>query len=288
MVLVFDIGGTSLKLAVINNQQKKVVAKTHKYSDDSNYLIDGKTLLNLVKKITKEYNDIYLLEAICFSSCGMISDDGTISGLSAITNYSEINWKRDLQEFKLPIFIENDANCSLLAEYKFGIAQGYSNIISLVLGTGIGGAIIINNKLLKGNNAEFGYSLEKWDGYQYTNFSMVGSPRNTQVKLNKTLNTNRTFEDYLKNYGSDPQIDAVIDEMIFNVAKNIINISFVISPELFVIGGAISANNWFIKKLSTQVNELMNASGMAQTWKIVAAQFQNDANLLGAYSLSKK
>ncbi|KLD58099.1 hypothetical protein WP50_28775, partial [Lactiplantibacillus plantarum] len=75
----------------------------------------------------------------------------------AVTAFEKINLQAELHaQTQLPVIIENDANAAAIAEQWLGVAQNVPNYLSLVLGTGVGGALVINNQIYRGAHARSG------------------------------------------------------------------------------------------------------------------------------------
>ncbi|WP_381415120.1 ROK family protein [Spiroplasma endosymbiont of Anurida maritima] len=284
MRIAFDIGGMSTKIAVVDNG--KIIKKDEiLYPNYTN----GLDLLKQIKEKLNLYVKDYKFTDICISACGIInSSTGDISGLSAVKNFELVNFKKDLKEYDLPVYVENDANCAALYEHHFGSAKGFKDVAFVVIGTGIGGAVIINGNLHKGKNllgGEFGCMIEDIKGEQYINTSLSASAKTISELYNKEKNTNISTKEVFELYDNDKVAKKIIDAVIFSAAKMIVNISFVIDPELFVIGGGISKNNLYIKNINLECKRLYEKLNIPKHFNVVAAKGFNDANLLGAYIL---
>lgn len=286
MTLVFDIGGMSTKVALINSNKKILFRDVIKYPSYTN----GDDLLKNIK-IKIDENLHKNLSSIAISSCGVInSETGNISGLSAIKDYSKINFKIELKKYNIPIYIENDANCAALAELNFGATSKYKDIVFFVLGTGLGGAIIIDGKLHKGNflwAGEFGCMLDNINEKgEYINKSITNSTKTVSQYYNNVTKKELSTIEIFEIYETDIEAKKAIDQVIFNISKTIINTSFVIDPEAIAIGGAISQNKLFMKLLKDEVSLLLNKTNIKQNFVITPALFLSDSNIFGAYSLT--
>ncbi|PTD31245.1 ROK family protein [Mycoplasma leachii] len=288
MVLVFDVGGMSTKIALIDSKTDQFIIKDQIiYSN----FINGQSLLFEIKKKINQFKNNNL-KAICISSCGIINSiSGEISGSSAIKDYYLINYKKDLKEFNIPVFIENDANCAAICESEMGVVKNNKNAVFLVIGTGIGGAIIINKMLYKGSNlfaGEFGCSLVKIQNNQHINVSESYSAKAIETNYFTLTNKKLTAKEIFNKYKEDNIAKKVINKTINGLCKLMINITAIIDPEVFVIGGAISQNQLFINLLNKKFKKYMIISNINLNIKIKPAMFFNDANIYGAYLLYKK
>lgn len=152
--LSFDIGGTFLKYGVIG--ENAVILETNTVKTPGT--LDE--LLNFIKEVCFSHQEVI---GVAVSCPGAVSDEGIIYGSSAVRYLHGPNIKELIGEnVKLPVFIENDANCAAYSELWDGSAKGKKDVLVIVIGTGIGGSIIKNGLLHKGANlhgGEFGYML---------------------------------------------------------------------------------------------------------------------------------
>ena len=156
--LGIDIGGTSIKYGTYNEYGEELI-KGSKYIKTPKY--DLGKLVKIIDSIVNEFKE---LDGIGLSIPGCINpESGYIQDGGSIRALDKVNIKELLKrELKIDVEVENDANCALLAEKWIGNAKESSNFICITLGTGVGGALYINDKLVSGNNnfaGEFGYMI---------------------------------------------------------------------------------------------------------------------------------
>ena len=147
--LAFDIGGTKIYNAIIN-AEGEIVSEIEKHPTPKNF----EEIRNLFKSVIEKYED--KVDAVAFSTCGAVNNQNT--GIVGSTGniakeYPTMNF---LELSNKPVFIENDANCAAWAEYKIGASKGSNISVMVTFGTGVGGGIIINNKLFKGKSGAAG------------------------------------------------------------------------------------------------------------------------------------
>lgn len=147
--LAFDIGGTKIYSTIVD-ETGKIISEIDKFSTPKT--LDGIT--NLLKdQITKYESEI---DVVAIATAGAVnnSNSAVIGSTGNLVNgYNTINFQ-SLSHKK--VFLENDANSAAWAEYKIGASKGSAVSVMLTLGTGVGGGIIINDKLLKGKSGAAG------------------------------------------------------------------------------------------------------------------------------------
>jgi len=288
MKLCFDIGGMSTKIALISDE-KILETDLIKYPN----FIEGSELLKAIQtKVKLFFEKNNQIKSINLSTCGIVdSNSGQISGTSAVQNYHVVNYKVDLASFNVPIFVENDANCALIGEFKKNKELSKEqNLASLVVGTGIGGAIMINQQLYKGNGlfaGEFGSLIFEKKLKKFKNFSEVASARAIATIYEEITGKKKDTKELFNLYQIDKEARRSIKIVSENLANLIANIYFMLDPDIILIGGAISKNDFFIKLVTQATERFLKTQGYIKETKIIAASLGNDANLFGAYYLSE-
>ena len=190
------------------------------------------------------------------------------------------------------IHLENDGKCAALGEFWKGSLKGCNDGVVMVLGTGIGGGIISNGKLVKGNHfaaGEFSFirtNSENTSGYH--NFfgfqngvnsliSGVATKKNVQAR---ELDGIKVFE--MANKG-DKDVLEVLDRYCEGIALQILNLQNILDPEKVAIGGGISEQPLLIKYIVDNIEKIHNSSPMNNAHpNVVLCEFNNDANIIGA------
>lgn len=146
--LAFDIGGTKIYSTVIN-QNGEITGEIDKFSTPKT--IEG--IKEVLSEQIKKYSDV---DVIAIATAGAVNNENTAvlgSTGNLVQGYSTIDFQALSNK---RVFLENDANAAAWAEYKTGASKGTSVSVMLTLGTGVGGGIIINGKLLKGKSGAAG------------------------------------------------------------------------------------------------------------------------------------
>ena len=290
MKIGIDIGGSHISIGVVNNKgqiEDKIQMRITKTEKRNIKKVITEFIINNVNEITKKYN---ILE-IGIALPGM-SKDGVIisSGNLKIKNYP---LAEKLQEkIKMPIYMKNDAKAAAMAEKEYGCLQGYDYSIFLTLGTGIGGAAFVQNKLLKGVRApgyEFGHMVIKTNGLLCTCgregcFERYASMKAFKTNLRNVLNLDETtrgdelLELIRKN---NPQnnnyqlIEDTIEDFIKNLSIGIQNLIQIFEPEIIGLGGSfVYFEDIFLPRLKKKINR--------KDIIIKCATLGNDAGIIGA------
>lgn len=290
-VLAIDIGGTEIKVGVIsdNNLYNKKSYPTR---------VDGVALKDRVISILRE-NITSHIEAVAVSTAGQVdSKSGLV--IEAIGE-SFVGWKgtniKEIikEEFNLPSVVENDANCAAIAEAVSGAGENIDNFVLITIGTGIGGGVFVDGKLLKGASGiagELGQllidsrqkdgnrNIEKWEKYASTT-SLVNRIKNT-LNLQDEINGRWVFNK-LKEGNKD--IKAQYDEWIFDLSLGLTTLVHIFNPERIIIGGGISGQGDILTiPIEEKIKELAMES-FTKDLKVVVTKQNNDAALWGAYFL---
>lgn len=290
IIIAFDLGGSSIKYSANRLDDFQV----EKVKD-----ISKQKVIDFISKIANKEK----ATEICISAPAIIdSTSGKISGISAIKDWNsesifdEIKQVLDNKDTK--IYIENDGNCSLLGNVEL-IGKKVNSAVSIVIGTGIGGALYIDGKIFKGANNSAGeigmittLDTQKQASLLLSIFSLVTK---VSKKLNREVTGEQIFEMYKQ---KDEQVFEIIDSWINGIVLFAFNLIWTIDPEYIVVGGAVSANKVFqkgfmnnikkvYKKISDDISLIMKTEKVfTLNAEIVFSENGNESNLLGALTLS--
>lgn len=147
-----DIGGTNIRAGIelggaITRQSKISLENKESLSSTLSQLME------LIRPLTK-----YPVEGIGIGVPSVVNvDTGMVYNVMNIPSWEEVAL-RDIveREFNLPVSINNDVNCFILGEHRFGLARQFKSVVGMAVGTGLGSGIIIDNKLYSGNNCGAG------------------------------------------------------------------------------------------------------------------------------------
>ena len=286
--LAIDIGGTFIKYAVIT-ESAEIISKGKKPTDTENLDV----FLDTLEEIYRE-NEESNPAGVAISMAGVLDVDSGYAynggGVRCIQNLEIVNILEE--RLKVPVTIENDAKAAALAEVWKGNLSDVRDGIVIVIGTAIGGAVIIDRKVLRGKNLRAGE-------FSYMSIGEPGKPAWTDIWGN-TGGARGLIQMTAAKKGLDPElIDGVaVFEMVNGgdaearaalreytdlLAQQIMNLQVVINPERFVVGGGISCQPVLFEELSKSVQVISDTFfGNVPVPDIMPCRFFNDSNLIGA------
>ena len=285
-ILAIDIGGTMIKYSLVSSDGK--ILSTNKIKTEASKGLNN--ILNKIDNIFKGYKENNPV-GIAVSGTGQINGmiGKVIGGNPIIPNWIGTNLVKILEyKYNLPAVLENDVNCVALGEKWIGAGKDLSNFICLTIGTGIGGGIILNNQLFRGENfvaGEFGHTLiKKGEFEQFA--STTALIRLVKEKTGKILNGKEIFDLEKKEI---VEYQEVISEWIENLTDGLSSIVYCFNPANIILGGGVieqgeplinRIKNSLFKKIGLQFKEKLN---------IIQAKLGNNAGMIGAsYLLLEK
>lgn len=282
-ILSFDIGGSSVKYAVIE-KTGKILAKGKKTTPQ-----EKEEFFRLIENVAASYRRAYTIEGAGFSFPGAVDDvSGVIGGSSALPYIHDFPIRQELERrLSLPAALENDANCAALGESWLGVGKEHEDLVFLVIGTGIGGAVVKGKRIHHGKHlhgGEFGYMVSD---ASHRILSETGSTRVLAERVADAKGLPREEMDGRKAFAladaGDTDALQAVSAMYEALAMAIYNLQYAIDPEIFVLGGAVSERPGFAEEIGKRVDVILKDVGVARIRPVIRpAQFGNDANLLGA------
>jgi len=273
IVLGIDIGGTDLKIGRVENGI--IVKQTFRSVDTK--AAKEETLSSLFDAIDRTISAN--VTAIGIGVPAVVNPvTGIVYDVQNIPSWKEVALKELVeQRYKLPVFINNDANCFALGEKKFGKGKGYENFIGLSIGTGIGMGIIINNRLYNGvlcGAGEVGmlaYKDSIMEDYSSGHF----------FKNNYNISAKELSQSAAE--GNEIALQA-FNEFGLHLGECLKAILYMYAPEAIILGGSISkAFPYFRKSLELSLQSFAYQKQI-QDLKIETSNYEGIA-ILGAASL---
>lgn len=297
-----DFGGTSIKMAVVLGKQIIMEAPLIL----PNQFAEPDELINAIVARIDGLRDSH--PDIVAIGCGVPgfvdAPTGRIHNLTNVPGWVNIPLKDILeQKTNLPCTVVNDANAMGFAEWKLGAGLGLSHLICLTLGTGVGGAVIVNNQLILGcqyGAGELGQMSIHYAGRTgaYNNHGALEEYiGNNEFAAEAQRLYHEAGHDKSLNECTPASLDAAAtagceiaracwDDFAKKLACTLANCCWLLNPEAFVIGGGISkaGDTLFIPLKKHLFDQL--SGPFKDTLKIIPAMFGNEAGIIGCATLA--
>ncbi len=278
--LAFDIGGTKIYSTIID-EKGEIISEIDKFSTPKT--LDG--IKDVLKKQVSKYED--KVDLITIATAGAVNNENT-AVIGSTGNLVKGYFTLDFQKLSSKkVFVENDANCAAWAEYKIGASRGTAVSVMLTLGTGVGGGIIINNKLLKGKSGAAGEmhfkmypdKRRKCTCGSYDCFEIYASGTALKLDAEEALKTQdvTTYDviDGLKS--GDKKMTEIFNRWQNDIIVGIKGLTNLFDPDCVVLSGSM-AQFVDIKKVEKEVNEDLVVSPIS----IRLATAGNYSGMIGA------
>ena len=282
--LAFDIGGTKIYSSIID-ETGKILSEIDKFHTPKS--IDG--ILDILKgQIAKFENEV---DVIAISTAGAVNNENTaVNGSTGnlVSGYPSI----DFQSLsKKRVFLENDANAAAWAEYRIGASKGTNVSIMITLGTGVGGGIILNNKLFKGKSGAAGEMHFKMypDKHRkctcgaYDCFEAYASGTALKVDAEEMLNNPKvtTYDvmDGVKN--GDKKMTEIFNRWINDITIGVNGLTNLFDPDCIVLSGSMAQ---FVD--AKKMEEAVNCDIVTSPTSIRIATAGNYSGMIGAALLA--
>ncbi|GGP69463.1 ROK family glucokinase [Streptomyces abikoensis] len=305
-----DIGGTKIAAGVVDEEGSILATCKVPTPDTPEGVIDA--IADAVRTVSEGFE----VEAVGIGAAGYV-DDKRATVLFA----PNINWRHEAlkdkveQRVGLPVVVENDANAAAWGEYRFGAGQGHDDVICITLGTGLGGGIIIGNKLRRGRfgvAAEFGHirvvpdgllcgcgSQGCWEQYasgralvRYAKQRAQATPENAEILLGLG---DGTVEGIEGKHVSDAarQGDPVAIDSFRELARwagaGLADLASLFDPSAFIVGGGVSdEGDLVLDPIRKSFRRWLVGGQWRPHAQVLAAQLGGKAGLVGAADLARQ
>lgn len=275
-ILCIDIGGSSVKYGTFTKEG--VLESKSSFDVPASF----EKMKEAIKTIFNEGDYC----GISISSPGAIdTKTGNGYGITAISYIpSGGNLKQLLsEELGVPVAIENDANCAGLSEVHF--SNELDSIAYIVLGSGVGGCLIIDGKVVTGSTffgGEFGYIPFKDNTFSMYS-GMVGLSFKATGSTDPLLPGTEIFERYEQ---GEPAFVKAVNDYYEGIATLITILKYTQNPQCVIFAGAVTNRPTFIDEVKAAMNDINNRSidSCIDDVNIAISRFGSDANLYGAYA----
>lgn len=282
--LALDVGGTKIYNAIVN-ENGEIISEIEKHATPKTFAEIKKTFIEIIKK---HENDV---DVIAFSTCGAVNNQNS-KILGSTGNIAKGYPQMPFLELSTkPVFVENDANCAAWAEHEIGASVNCPTSVMITLGTGVGGGIIIDNKLLKGQNGAAGemhfkmYSDKRrkctcgsWDCFEIY-ASGTGLKITAQEMLKDQNVTTYDVMNGVKN--KNQKMLDVYHRWEEDITNGIIGLANIFDPDCVVLSGSLAQ---FVE--TDKVEKIVNQEICTTPTRVVKATAGNYSGMIGAALLA--
>jgi glucokinase len=305
-----DIGGTKVLAAVVD-PAGTVLAVDRRPTEGHDVRAVENTIVDLVQAFSRQYD----VAAVGIGAAGFVDVTRTIVMFSP-----HLDWRREplrarvAERVRLPVVVDNDANTAALAETRFGAGRGHRYVLCVTLGTGIGGALVLDQRVYRGANGmagEFGHMQVVPDGHwcecgnrgcweQYASGNALVRDARELVR-----STSPMAHHLREMVGGDasrlqgPQItqaardgDPLSIELLADVGRwlgvGLAGMAAAFDPGCIIIGGGLSdAGDLLIGPTRTAFSRSLTGRGHREEPVIVQAELGPNAGFIGAADMAR-
>jgi glucokinase len=300
IIIGIDLGGTNLKIALLNLKYKildKKVLSTQRFSKKESLI---KAILESIERIIKDnrLRKTNIL-GVGLGLPGPIDiEQGIVHFFPNIPGWKEVRLKSILKKrLGLAVFLDNDANLMSLAESKLGAAKGLKNALCITLGTGVGGGLIIDGRLYRGStfaSGEIGHVPinEKGPRCNCKGFACVEAyigNRRILSEARRIFKRNISLEelsDLAKKH--NPQALKIWQDVARRLGIALTGVVNLLNLDAVIIGGGLANVGKILFDKVRQTIRTRAMSVQARHVKVFKAKLASDAGLIGAAILVKE
>lgn len=265
-----DLGGTNVRVAIVT-ELGEILEEIKRPSKAQE---GPEAVLNNIIDIIKSFDDIASVEGIGIGIPGPVdTEKGCVSlatNLKGFQGFPVVDYLK--REFGLPVYIDNDANVAGLAEALVGAGKGKRVVYYVTHSTGIGGALVVNGRVVSGNKGyagEIGNIVIDRNRPHYTDVNTLNAGaveneasgsamvRKAQATINPEITS--AYEIFKMYEQNDPRAVELVDTMSYDVGQLLATIAHVVDPHVFVLGGGVAqSRNLYWPKMIEVYKELVH------------------------------
>ncbi len=272
-VMGIDLGGTNARAGIIDNDELGEVSSVRIHSDGT----VGDVMSDLFGLVDKSIDSS--VEAIGIGVPSVVDvDEGIVYDVQNIPSWKEVHLRELMEDrYNLPVLVNNDANCFALGEKYFGKGRGAHSMIGLIIGTGMGAGLVVNDHLYAGPNCgagEFGMVDYLDQNYEY----YASGQFFEQVHLTAG---EKVFKS--ASQGDQTALE-IFEELGVHIGNAIKMILYTFDPELVILGGSVSqAYTYFEKSMWRRIRTFAYSKSL-EKFRIEVSELEN-CGVLGAAAL---
>ena len=285
-IIGLDIGGSKIAGVLVQNKNilKSIERKTPREREEI-----LKIVFDLINEMIVEI-DKNLIIGIGIAVAGVIdSEKGIILKSPNIPVFDGFEIKKEIENvLNIEVRVCNDVDCLLLAEAKFGAGQRYSNILAVALGTGVGGGIMIDGKIIQGKHGsagEIGHMVIN-KKYKAQSAKLIKE----ELLTFEDLCSRKWFEAMSKKpkeiedkaRAGDEESLKLFEEYGINFGISLANLINILDPEIVILGGGISRTHDLFMPKAKEIMQQLIISPRAREIEVVLAKFATFSSAFGA------
>ncbi|MCX4592576.1 ROK family glucokinase [Streptomyces sp. NBC_01549] len=305
-----DIGGTKIAAGVVDEEGN--ILSTHKVPTPTT----PQAIVDAIAVAVEGARAGHDIVGVGIGAAGYVNRQR-----STVYFAPNIDWRQEPLKAEvearvgLPVVVENDANAAAWGEYKFGAGKGHRNVICITLGTGLGGGIIIGNKLRRGHfgvAAEFGHirmvpdglmcgcgSQGCWEQYasgralvRYAKQRANATPENAEILLALGNGSPDGIEGKHISVAARQGDPVAVDsyrELARWAGAGLADLASLFDPSAFIVGGGLSDEGELVlDPIRKSYKRWLVGGNWRPVAEVIAAQLGNEAGLVGAADLARE
>lgn len=280
--LAIDVGGTKIYSAIVS-EKGEIISEIEKRPTPKTFVEIKAVFEEIIAKYERQ------VDVIAFSTCGAVNNqnNGILGSTGNIAKeYPSMDFK---SLSKKPVFVENDANSAAWAEHVIGASKGMPYSVMLTLGTGVGGGIILDNKLYKGKNGAAGemHFKMRTDKHRkctcgsYDCFEAYASGTGLKKTAEEISgDPDITTYDVIENKDR-PLMKKILEKWQNDILEGIIGLANIFDPDVIILSGSMAE---FVD--IAYLEEKANKQIVTTPFKVVKASAGNYSGMIGAALLA--
>jgi len=309
MRIGIDLGGTNIAAGIVSDDGQVLAKKSLPTRSERGTDAVLADIVRLCKELASE--SAVSVRHVGIGCPGTVNSADGIILLAPNIGFRNISVSQEIsRQLDMPVLLDNDANCAALGEAKFGAARGSQNSITVTLGTGIGGGIVIGGKLYTGTHfgaGEIGHLVIRaggnlcgcgnrgcWEAYASAS-SLIRQARHWAHRITTSKIVEMADGDMEKISAKiifdaagagDGLAREVIDQYVNDLCIGLANLINIFQPDVMVIGGGVSGHGQgLIDAIECRMPDMVFGGNVVT--KFVIAQLGNDAGIVGAACLGE-
>ena len=302
-IISADIGGTQIRVAVFPTHGIEPIRQKRIATVGPGTAVER--LIGLIRELWPQGGEVL---AISVGAPGQVDPEaGVIIAAPNIAGWVDLHLQRELEEsFHVPVYLNNDANLAALGEWRFGAAQGHHDVFYMTVSTGIGGGVILNDRLLLGIHGlatEVGHVVILPDGPicscgQRGHLESISSGTGIAHYFNAELKNGRPSSlasgptHTAKEIAAAAQAGDALALEAFKRAAYYLGISLanylhLFNPSIVVIGGGVSqSGDFFWQTMLDTIDQFVLSTAYTKELEILPAALADNCGLLGALAMT--